>query len=274
MEEWTSRTVSLIGDHSSLFEDKMIAVAGLGGTGAYAFMALVRLGVRNFKLADFASFDEPDMNRQLAAFGHTMGKRKLDVYAELARSINPHVTLELHHEGLTVDNVASFLSDSDIYLRAFDIEADLEVERVTDGIIATSETAFFSSCTVGFGAIAFNYRRGMIPYGKVIETLRSQASNDAEGDTYIPSLVETWFPGSSVGNLRQGYQQRGKVPSCSLGANLGGLVMASHVTNHILDGTDLVQTPVVWSPEFLTIDLVHGVHEVRNVTDILQGNVT
>ena len=40
-----------------------IAQSGLGGVGGEAFQALVRMGVRRFKLAENGLFDPSDMNR-------------------------------------------------------------------------------------------------------------------------------------------------------------------------------------------------------------------
>lgn len=73
--------------------DKVVAFAGLGGVGGGEFLALVRCGVTRFRLAENGTFDPPDMNRQAGAFGHTMGRPKLEIYVELARSINPAVEL-------------------------------------------------------------------------------------------------------------------------------------------------------------------------------------
>ncbi|MFO7596426.1 MAG: ThiF family adenylyltransferase, partial [Desulfocurvibacter africanus] len=86
------RTAPIMGeDGLAVLRDKTITFAGLGGVGGGAFLALVRCGLGHFRLAENGVFDPPDMNRQAAAFGTTMDRPKLDVYMELARSINPNI---------------------------------------------------------------------------------------------------------------------------------------------------------------------------------------
>ena len=45
-----------------------VAIGGLGGVGGAHAITLARLGVGNFRLADFDVFDWPNMNRQAGAF--------------------------------------------------------------------------------------------------------------------------------------------------------------------------------------------------------------
>ena len=66
-----------------------VAVAGLGGVGGAHVLALSRLGIANFNIADFDEFDVHNMNRQAAAFMSSMGRPKIDVVAEMARDSNP-----------------------------------------------------------------------------------------------------------------------------------------------------------------------------------------
>ncbi len=97
-----------------------VAVAGLGGVGGAHVLALSRLGIANFHLADFDEFDVHNMNRQVAAFMSTMGRPKIDVVAEMARDINPETQLRLFREGVNDDNLDEFLKDVDVYVDSLD----------------------------------------------------------------------------------------------------------------------------------------------------------
>ena len=134
--EFLNRAVPIFTeDGLAVLRDKAVAFAGLGGVGGGAFLALVRCGVRRFRLAENGVFDPPDMNRQAAAFGQTMGRPKLDVYVELARSINPDLKLECFPEGITKGNLDGFLAGGDVYVGVIDAEKGHDVKMMTPPLL-------------------------------------------------------------------------------------------------------------------------------------------
>ena len=64
---------------------KRAAIAGLGGVGGAHLLALTRLGVGAFHIADSDAFDLPNFNRQAGALVSTLGRPKTDVLANMAR---------------------------------------------------------------------------------------------------------------------------------------------------------------------------------------------
>ena len=117
-----------------------VAVAGLGGVGGLHVLALSRLGVANFNIADFDEFDVHNMNRQAAAFMSTMGRPKLDVVAEMARDINPESDIRRFPQVVTDANLDEFLKDVDVYVDSLDffvLEASEYTEQL-DGALARS----------------------------------------------------------------------------------------------------------------------------------------
>jgi molybdopterin/thiamine biosynthesis adenylyltransferase len=105
-----------------------VAIAGLGGVGGSHLLTLARLGIGGFTIADFDSFDWPNLNRQAGAMASTMGCAKLDVMADTVRDINPTVDLRLFPEGVTNDNLDAFLAGADLYLDSLDLFA-LDIRR-------------------------------------------------------------------------------------------------------------------------------------------------
>src|SRR5471032_303852 len=91
-----------------------VVIAGCGGVGGAMALTLCRMGVETFKLADPGVFDPPDMNRQWAATGRTMGRNKALVYRELILDLNPRAKVEIFVEGITDSNQGEFLSGADI----------------------------------------------------------------------------------------------------------------------------------------------------------------
>ena len=60
--EFLNRSVPIFTeDGLAVLRDKVVALAGLGGVGGGAFLALVRCGVTRFRLAENGVFDPPDM---------------------------------------------------------------------------------------------------------------------------------------------------------------------------------------------------------------------
>ncbi len=99
---------------------RRVAIAGLGGVGGEHVHTLARLGVANFHLSDFDEFDVHNLNRQAGAFMSTMGERKLDVLARMARDINPEVDIKAFPEGVREDNLDAFLDGVDLYIDGLD----------------------------------------------------------------------------------------------------------------------------------------------------------
>lgn len=106
-----------------------VAIGGLGGVGGAHAITLARLGVGNFRLADFDVFDWPNMNRQAGAFASTIGQPKIDAMARQLRDINPEVGLHLMPQGLGAENIGEFLDGADLYMDGLDVFA-LGVRRL------------------------------------------------------------------------------------------------------------------------------------------------
>lgn len=70
-------------------EQSEVLLAGLGGVGGQALLALVRLGFRFFTLLDFDSVDPSNLNRQALYDYRDIGRKKSDVCAFKIKGINP-----------------------------------------------------------------------------------------------------------------------------------------------------------------------------------------
>jgi molybdopterin/thiamine biosynthesis adenylyltransferase len=95
------------------------ALPGLGGLGGVALEVLVRSGVGNFRVVDKDTFEPSNLNRQLLAVAGTLGRRKIDVAEERARTINPDVTVR-KWEHVDEDNVGEVLDGADVVVQAID----------------------------------------------------------------------------------------------------------------------------------------------------------
>ncbi len=249
-----SRTLPILKeDGIQLLEKPLIAIAGLGGVGGGAFLALVRAGVKRFRLAENGIFDPPDMNRQVAAFGTSMDRPKLDVYVELAQSINPEIELELYPEGVTAENLESFIAGSAAYVGVIDVEKGADVKAMTDSLLQKYDIPMFTAGAIGFGALITNFHpQGMMP-GEFWQKVKDRS--DDEGGL-LPSYLRDFFAKTIIERIEVG-AATGTVATTSIGGLCSNSLLASEVLAWILRDTDLVQREILFAPHFATIDLMN-----------------
>ncbi len=73
-----------------------VLVTGLGGVGGTCAEALARSGVGRIGVIDAESVELSNINRQALAFESTLGRPKVEVFAERARDINPEIQVDCH----------------------------------------------------------------------------------------------------------------------------------------------------------------------------------
>ncbi len=107
---------------------KRIAIAGMGGVGGSHLLAMTRLGIGAFNIADFDRFELVNFNRQAGAKLSTLGLRKAEVLAGMAKDINPELQLNIFSEGVTGENLDAFLDGVAVYVDGLDFFV-LDVRR-------------------------------------------------------------------------------------------------------------------------------------------------
>lgn len=116
-----SRNLGLVQKEEQLrLKNSVVAIAGMGGVGGVHVTTLARLGVGRFHLADFDRFELHNFNRQTGASVQTLGREKVEVMAEQARSINPSVEIRSFSQGVTAENVDAFLDGVDVVVDGLD----------------------------------------------------------------------------------------------------------------------------------------------------------
>lgn len=250
--DFLSRTRPILGESGfAVLGEKEIAFAGLGGVGGGAFLALVRCGARRFRLAENGVFDPPDMNRQAAAFGSTMGRPKLDVYMELARSINPDLEMTPYPDGVTADNLGDFLAGADAYVAVIDAEKGEDVKRMTPAMQERHKIPVFTCGAVGFGALLVNFA----PDGMKAGEFWTLAMKDNTGEGLLPSAMQRHFSAPVLERIRRGLSS-GKVATTAIGGLAANALLANEVLTHFLAGTDLVERAPVFAPRYTVLDFM------------------
>lgn len=124
-EYWDSRTRTLLGDEAAdILANATVAVIGTGGVGGYAVEALARSGIGNLIIIDADDVAPSNINRQLPALHSTIGKCKVELFAERCRDINPQIRITAIKKFVDPENVAELIGkDVDFVIDAIDTVA-------------------------------------------------------------------------------------------------------------------------------------------------------
>ncbi len=119
---WQDRTIRLLGEDSvAKLHKSRVCVFGLGAVGSYAVEALARAGVGKFRLVDFDTVKESNINRQLLALHSTLGKEKVKLARARVQDINPAAEVEDHAIFAHADTLPQLLADTpDLIIDAVD----------------------------------------------------------------------------------------------------------------------------------------------------------
>lgn len=101
--------------------DTEIAIAGTGGTGNFLGMALARVGVQRFHIADPETFDVANSNRVMGARVDTIGRNKAEVLKEDILAINPGAQVTTYTMGINEDNISEFLRSADLAINGTEL---------------------------------------------------------------------------------------------------------------------------------------------------------
>jgi molybdopterin/thiamine biosynthesis adenylyltransferase len=120
-EEAFSRNIGWITEaEQQLLRNKKIAIAGMGGVGGSHLLTLTRLGIGNFNIADFDSFELANFNRQAGASMPHIGQDKAKTMDKLAHAINPELDIKIFDKGVNEENLDEFLEGVDLYIDGLD----------------------------------------------------------------------------------------------------------------------------------------------------------
>jgi sulfur carrier protein ThiS adenylyltransferase len=108
-------------NHATLkkLQDVCIGVAGCGGLGSNAAVALARAGVGKIILVDFDTVELSNLNRQYY-FQQDIGSPKAEALKNHLLAINPAVTVVAYTAKVTSDNIVDLFSPAELLIEAFD----------------------------------------------------------------------------------------------------------------------------------------------------------
>jgi len=117
--KFTSKNASIIKKN---IKGITIGIAGCGGLGSNAAIALARAGIQNIVIVDSDTVEISNLNRQQYALGD-LGKFKVDSLEKILKSINPYIKIKKYKIRLNKNNVYKVFDKCKIVIEAFDTVA-------------------------------------------------------------------------------------------------------------------------------------------------------
>ncbi len=98
-----------------------VGIAGCGGLGSNAAVALARVGIGKLILVDFDRVEASNLNRQYY-FREQIGQPKVEALKQNIHAIDPEITVETHMLTLDPEMVVELFSGCDVIIEAFDTD--------------------------------------------------------------------------------------------------------------------------------------------------------
>jgi sulfur carrier protein ThiS adenylyltransferase len=129
-DQLTTRNSSDIKDK---IKQAVVGIAGCGGLGSNAAIALARIGVKKLIISDFDNVEASNLNRQ-QFFISDIGKKKTEALSSFIHKINPFVEVEKHFIKLSLKNIFDIYNECPIIIEAFDkiSEKSMIIESFVD----------------------------------------------------------------------------------------------------------------------------------------------
>jgi molybdopterin/thiamine biosynthesis adenylyltransferase len=231
-DEAFSRNIGLLSvEEQARVRGARVAVAGLGGVGGNHVLALARIGFGSFSLADLDRFELANMNRQAGASVDTLGRRKVEVTAEIVRAINPGADLRLFPRGIAEENIGDFLDGAVAAVDGIDF-FNMDARRLLFREARARGIHALTSAPVGFGATLhvfsptgmsfdryFDVHDGMSLPAQLIQFVLGLAPERAHRSYFPPGAVD--------------FEKR-RAPSLAPGCLLASVLVATAIANLVV----------------------------------------
>lgn len=203
-----------------------ILLVGIGGVGGIVFETLIRLGIHHITIVDNDIIDISNINRQILYTHEDVGKNKVDVANNRAKSINPKVDIIKHNLFLnkeTIDDV--FAEDFDFIIDACDtVSAKVELikKSITKNIPIIVATGSGNRLDATKLTLKNIWKTSNDPLAKV---LRHQLrKNGITEKVFIPVIASDELPK--------------KIDTTTIGSiatvpNMAGLLIVDYVFKHL-----------------------------------------
>ncbi|MDX1600936.1 MAG: ThiF family adenylyltransferase [Anaerolineales bacterium] len=251
-----ARNVGLLReDEQARLRKARAAVAGMGGMGGAHLMTLTRLGLGGFHLADYDSFELVNFNRQVGASTASVGRPKVEVMAEMARSVNPDLKLRTFSEPVGPGNLNAFLDGVDVVLDGLDF-FHLDDRRRLFNAARRRGIPVVSSGPIGFSAILQVWTPDSMEFDRYFDLHDGQSEQEqllrfavgiAPGGTHLPYT-----------DLSSVDLEGGAGPSLGLAVQMAAGLAAGQVAKLLLERGPIRPVPHYFQIDAYTLECKQG----------------
>lgn len=136
-----------------LLESKVLVI-GAGGLGSPALLYLAAAGVGTIGVADFDRVDRSNLQRQILHRADSVGMDKVLSAKRAIQQLNPDVTVQVHGERMTADNIRDAIAPYDFVIDATD---RFESKFLVNDACVLSEKPYSHAGVVRFEGQAMTY---------------------------------------------------------------------------------------------------------------------
>ena len=117
--DFAMRTKLLIGEEGiKKLEKSNVLVIGVGGVGSFCVEALVRAGIGNLTIVDYAKVEESDFNRQIPGLISNLNKDKVQVVKDRLLDINKELNIKV------INCIFNEKNSDEIFSQSYDYVVD------------------------------------------------------------------------------------------------------------------------------------------------------
>lgn len=227
-----SRNLGLVSEEEQAFlRASRVAVAGLGGVGGIDLVALARLGIGKFTIADPDIFEMRNSNRQYGAMCSTEGRFKVDVMSQIVRDINPEADIRVFREPIGPGNADAFLEGADVMVDGIDA-FEINLRRLLFGKARERGIYALGAGPVGFSTVWVIFE----PHGLTFDKYFDLNDHMDHVETFV-----AYVAGMAPSSLQRSYMDLSYLdvknhtgPSTGLACHLASGVVAAEVLKIIL----------------------------------------
>lgn len=240
-----------------------IAIGGLG-LGGSIFLNLVRMGFENFHIADPDVYERTNINRQRMAKESTVGRRKDESLIKEALDINPDVRVRTFPEGVTEENVGTFLEGMDWAVDVVDVFA------MKEKLALNNEAARRGIPLASCGAVGFS--AAVIVFDRTTPTFAQLTGLDPSLDyeTNIRRFVQFLtprIPDYMQDQLAKALARESHIPFVVPGVEISAACAVTEVAKQILNLGKRVRAPrgIFIDPVRLDIEIFDASYRAREL---------
>lgn len=236
-----------------------VAIGGVGGDGFHLGLRLAAMGVARFDVADPEVFERENVNRVPGANESTYGRKKVDVFAEMVRNINPDADIRVFSDGVTSDNVEDFVSRADLVYDETEL-THLDIGTVIARTARQRGIPDVMVMNIGFAGQVTSFHPNSrrhtfesfmgIPKGMPLDEVREQKLKLDHCVPYLPPYADL--------ETLKAVENGADLPSIAQGVDIAAALGASQGFLHLVGPVNNKRPKPIWAPRVRFMDSLSG----------------